>query len=73
MAQSEINRREDKEMKKPILLIAMVPIELVLIFIGVEQLTGSQETAWRMVGIVGGISIMLGLVVFLAQKLNKPN
>lgn len=59
-------------MKNTGLLIALIPINLVMIFFATKQLSGSQETAWRMVEITGGIGIVIGFVIFLVQKLNKP-
>lgn len=60
-------------MKKPVLLIALIPVQLVGLFFCAEQLTHSQKDAWNLVGIVGGISIVTWLMVMLAQRLNKPN
>jgi hypothetical protein len=60
-------------MKKPILLLALIPLQLVFIFFTIEQLTHSQKYAWRGVGTVVGISIVMGLAILLGKKLNKPN
>ena len=59
--------------RRGILLIALFPFQMAAIFLCVEQLSGSEKTAWRMVEITGGMCIVVGLVIFLSKKLNKSN
>jgi hypothetical protein len=59
--------------RRDILIIVLFPFQLAGIFLCVKQLSGSQETALRMVEITGGICIVVGLAIFLSKKLNKSN
>ena len=60
-------------MKKKIVLIALIPFNLIAIFLAVEQLTHSQKDAWKALGIVFGIAIVTGVALSRVQKLNKRN
>jgi hypothetical protein len=59
-------------MKKPIILVALIPINLILAFYCFSNLSRTHKDAWTLAGWMAGLSIVMGIAIFIGIKLKKP-
>ena len=55
------------------LVIILIPLNLIVIFFAIAQLSHSYTYAWRGVAIVSGISVVMSVVIFAATAFFKKS